>query len=214
MAKKPAISANDFLPGCTSLRSLRAAAAQCEGCELFERATQTVFGRGPRSAEIMLVGEMPGDQEDRQGKPFVGPAGKLLKEMMAEAGLSLDDVYMTNAVKHFRWEKRANHRLHKKPAQRHIDACKPWLEAELFAIDPELVVCLGATAAQALLGKSFRLTKQHGKVIHGRFSPPLVATYHPSAILRAPDHARRLELRNLFVDDLKKAVRQIARIEK
>lgn len=214
MASKHDVSAADFLPGCISLKSLRAAAAHCEGCELFEHATQTVFGRGRRSASVMLVGEMPGDQEDEQGQPFVGPAGQLLNEMVTEVGLAKDDLYVTNVVKHFRWEERGKRRLHKKPAQRHIDACKPWLEAELFLVQPALVVCLGATAAQALLGKDFRLTKQHGKVILNHFSPPTIATYHPSAILRAPDKARRHEMRQMFVDDLGHAVRKTALLEK
>lgn len=202
MPRKITTSATDFLPGCTSLRSLRAASARCEGCELYQHATQTVFGRGTRGATVMLVGEMPGDQEDLQGKPFVGPAGKLLNEMLAEAGLGRDDVYVTNIVKHFRWQERGKRRLHKKPAQRHIEACRPWLDAEIFVVRPQLIVCLGATAAQALLGKEFRVTHQHGKVIERDFLPPIMATYHPAAILRVPDDEARHEVRSAFVQDL------------
>jgi uracil-DNA glycosylase family protein len=210
MAKKLATSAADFLPGCTNLKALRAAAALCEGCEIFERATQTVFGRGPRHADVVLVGEMPGDQEDLQGKPFVGPAGRLLREMLDEANIASEDVYLTNVVKHFRWEERGKRRLHKKPASRHVEACKPWLEAELFVIRPQLIVCLGATAAQALLGKDFRLTQEHGKVFHHPPAQAIAATFHPSAILRAPDETRRREMRTTFVEDIVQAMQRAA----
>jgi uracil-DNA glycosylase len=214
MAKTPATSAADFLPGCTNLKALRAAATFCEGCELFERATQTVFGRGPRHADLVLVGEMPGDQEDLQGKPFVGPAGRLLRDMLDEANIASDDVYLTNVVKHFRWEERGKRRLHKKPASRHIEACKPWLEAELFVIRPQLIVCLGATAAQALLGKEFRLTREHGKVFQNSHAQSIAATFHPSAILRAPDESRRHQMRETFVDDVVQALRQTSLLNK
>src|SRR5690348_9447530 len=159
-------SANDFLPTRLNLSALRQAAAECKGCDLYKNATQTVFGEGPRRARMILLGEVPGDQEDIEGKPFVGPAGRLLDDCLDEAGIARDDVYVTNAVKHFRWEPRGKRRLHKKPTSRQIEACRPWLHAEILVIKPDIVVCLGATAAQSMLGRDFRLTKHRGKFFY------------------------------------------------
>jgi uracil-DNA glycosylase len=196
-----ATSAVEFLPPRINLKSLREAAEHCRGCDLYKNATQTVFGEGPKRAHIMLLGEVPGDQEDRQGKPFVGPAGRLLDESLDAAGIPRDDVYVTNAVKHFRWEPRGKRRLHKKPSARQIEACRPWLQAEILVIKPEVIVCLGATAAQTMLGREFRITKQRGEFFE-REEAWLTATYHPSAILRAPDKQDRDRMRAEFVEDL------------
>jgi DNA polymerase len=195
------ISAADFLPPRLSLKALREAAARCRGCDLYKNATQTVFGEGPRRAHLMLLGEIPGDQEDKQGRPFVGPAGRLLDDSLGEAGIPRDDVYVTNAVKHFRWEPRGKRRLHKKPTWRQIEACRPWLHAEILVIKPAVIVCMGATAAQAMLGRDFRLTRHRGEFFHGD-EAWLTATYHPSAILRAPEKADRDRMREEFVEDL------------
>ncbi|MEW9554417.1 UdgX family uracil-DNA binding protein [Nonomuraea sp. NPDC050783] len=186
MVKDGNNSAAHFLPDRLDLESLRAAAACCEGCDLYRNATRTVFGEGPGRAAYMLVGEQPGDQEDRQGHPFVGPAGRILDKGLAEAGIEREDVYVTNAVKHFSWVPRGKRRVHQKPTAGQITACLPWLEAELAAVEPRVVVVLGATAARALLGPAFKVTRQRGEPV------PLgdrlaVATIHPSAVLRAPD---------------------------
>ncbi|HEX4812203.1 MAG TPA: UdgX family uracil-DNA binding protein [Nonomuraea sp.] len=186
MVKDGNNSAADFLPDQLDLASLRAAAACCEGCDLYRNATQTVFGEGPRQAHFMLVGEQPGDQEDRQGHPFVGPAGRVLDKGLVEAGIARDDVYLTNAVKHFSFTPRGKRRIHQKPTAAEIAACRPWLDAELAAVEPRVVVVMGATAARALLGREFRVTQSRGQPV------PLgnalaVATIHPSAVLRAPD---------------------------
>ncbi|GAA3244622.1 UdgX family uracil-DNA binding protein [Nonomuraea helvata] len=178
--------AAEFLPDRLDLDSLRHAAAGCEGCGLYRNATQTVFGEGPKEARFMLVGEVPGDQEDRQGHPFVGPAGRLLDKGLEEAGIERDDVYVTNAVKHFSFTLRGKRRIHQKPTAAEITACHPWLDAELSVVRPEVIVVLGATAARSLLGREFRVTRQRGEPV------PLgdalaVATVHPSAVLRAPD---------------------------
>ena len=198
------------MPARLSLAALRRAAHSCQGCELYKKATQTVFGEGPRRARLMLVGEMPGDREDVEGEPFVGPAGALLDKALAEAGLKRDEVYVTNVVKHFRWEPRGKRRLHKKPGAGHIEACRPWLEAEILVTKPPLIVCLGATAAQALLGRSFRVTKQRGKVIKNGEGPAMLATYHPAAILRAVDEDRA-RMRREFTADLRRAGKAAAR---
>jgi DNA polymerase len=195
-------SAEDFLPPRLNLSSLRTAAAHCQGCDLYKNATQTVFGEGPRRAHIMLVGEVPGDEEDKQGHPFVGPSGRFLDDSLDQAGIPRDDVYITNAVKHFRWEPRGKRRLHKKPTAGQIEACKPWLHAEILVIKPEVIVCLGATAAQAMLGRDFRITKHRGKFFHSEETAWITATYHPSAILRAPDKESRDRMRAEFVEDL------------
>jgi DNA polymerase len=205
MSKVASISAADFLPAKAkpSLTELKRAAASCEGCELFRFGTQTVFGAGAAKAEVVLVGEQPGDQEDRQGKPFVGPAGRTLDRALTEAGIERARIYVTNAVKHFYWTPRGKRRLHAKPKWTHIRACRPWLDAELARIHPEVVVCLGATAAQALLGTAFRVTKQRGHLMRGTgIAPYVLATVHPSAILRA-DEADRAAAYEQFLADLK-----------
>jgi DNA polymerase len=179
------VSAAEFLSHRLSLPSLRAAAAGCEGCPLYQHATQTVFGDGPTDARVVIVGEQPGDEEDRRGLPFIGPAGRLLDHTMAAAGLSRDDVYVTNAVKHFKWEPRGKRRLHSKPNAVEIHACNGWLQAEVAVVKPQLIVCLGATAAQTFLGRKFSITKQRGEVLDGApWAEHILATYHPSAILR------------------------------
>ena len=198
------VSARDFLPQQRDLVSLAEAARACQGCELYKRGTQTVFGAGPRNAEIMFVGEQPGDQEDLQGRPFVGPAGQMLDTAMEQAGIDRGQVYVTNAVKHFKWAPRGKRRLQAKPNAREMSACRPWLEAELAALKPKILVCLGATAAQSLLGSGFRITKQRGQVIRSDWGVPIIATYHPSALLRAPDEVARAEMHKLFLTDLKK----------
>jgi DNA polymerase len=191
-----------YLPAERNLTALRDAAVHCEGCELYKHALQTVFSAGPSDARIMLIGEMPGDEEDRDGEPFTGPAGWLLDTALEEAGIQREDVYLTNVVKHFRWEPQGRRRIHKKPAARHIAACKPWLDAELQVIKPLVIVCLGATPAQLFLGRSFRVTRQHGEFFGGVSTPWIMATYHPSAILRAPQRSDRDRLRQLLVSDL------------
>jgi DNA polymerase len=198
-----ASSAERFLPRERSLRALRAAAESCRGCHLWERATQTVFGDGDGRGKAMLVGEQPGNDEDLQGRPFVGPAGALLDRALAEAGIARDRVYVTNVVKHFKWEGRGPRRIHAKPNAREIAACLPWLQAELDVIKPRALVCLGATAAQALLGKSFRVTRQRGQPVASTLAPFVMATVHPSSILRAPDDDARREQYEAFVEDLK-----------
>jgi DNA polymerase len=204
-------SAADFVPQKHSLRALREAARHCQGCELFRAATQTVFGEGSASAKLVVVGETPGDQEDRQGHPFVGPAGRLLDEAFAEAGLRRDEVYVTNAVKHFKWEPRGKKRLHAKPSSREISACRPWLEAEIEAVSPRIIVCLGATAAQTLLGRTFRLTKHFGEPQPSAWAEQVLATYHPSAILRAPTPSDREKMRRQLFGDLRWAARYLAK---
>lgn len=203
MATLTRTSARDFFPDRINLSSLRAAAETCRGCDLYKNATQTVFGAGLRRARVMMVGEVPGDEEDRAGEPFVGPAGRMLRTAMHEAGLADDDVYLTNAVKHFRWEPRGKRRLHKKPSARQIEACRPWLQAEILVIKPPIIVALGATAGQAMLGRDFRLTQHRGEFIERQPDQMLLATYHPSAVLRAPDEADRRRKRQELVDDLR-----------
>ena len=198
-------SAADFLPERHTLKALREAARTCRGCPLYQNATQTVFGEGDPHARLILVGEQPGDREDLEGKPFVGPAGHLLDRCLIEAGIDRDLVYVTNAVKHFKWEPRGKRRIHKKPSAREQAACRPWFDAEVEAIKPALVVCLGATAAQSLLGNKFRVTQERGKVLNTPGLPPVLATVHPSSILRAPDDEAREEARTGFIDDLRKA---------
>ena len=188
-------------PDTTSWSAVREAAKDCEACHLFERATQTVFGEGPKG------GEQPGDYEDVAGKPFVGPAGKIMDQALEEAGIDRSKVYVTNAVKHFKWEPRGKRRIHKKPNSREIAACRPWLEAELRLVKPTLLVCLGATAAQAIFGPSFRVTRERGKVLSSKFAPKVLATVHPSSLLRQPDEESRLREYKRFVLDLRAAVR-------
>jgi len=206
--------ATPFVPEDRRLPVLREAVQRCQGCDLYRNATQAVFGEletGTRAAkpkvEIVMIGEQPGDQEDRQGRPFIGPAGKLLDKCLEEAGIDRRKVYVTNAVKHFRWEPRGKLRLHKKPTMKEIHACRPWLEAELETVRPELIVCLGATAAQSLLGAAFRITKSHGEIEHVEGLPPILATLHPSAILRARTEEDRERDRKIFLEDLHQAMK-------
>jgi uracil-DNA glycosylase len=195
-------SAADFLPERTTLHAMREAVQSCRGCDLYEDATQAVFGEGPEDARVVLVGEQPGDKEDRVGRPFVGPAGGLLDRAIEEAGLSRDDVYITNVVKHFRFVLRGKRRIHKKPDMEHIRACTPWLEAELARVGPEALVLLGATAAQAFLGRSFRVTQQRGTFVESPLAPLVTATIHPSSILRAGTEEDRRVAFEGFVRDL------------
>ena len=192
-----------------ALDALREAAKGCRNCPLWERATQTVFGEGRARARIMFVGEQPGDVEDREGHPFVGPAGRLLDQGLAEAGIDRAKVYVTNAVKHFKWEPRGKRRLHKTPAQREIEACYQWLEGEMAAVKPRLIVALGATAAKALLGPRFRITQQRGQVQAREGLPDVLATYHPSFLLRVRDRPEGEEIHRQFVDDLRIAARYL-----
>ena len=198
-----------FIKPSGSLAELAAQAKTCKNCDLWRNATQTVFGEGSSRARIMLVGEVPGNEEDQQGRPFVGPAGKLMDRLLAEIGIDRRKLYVTNAVKHFKWEPRGKRRIHKKPNAAEIAACKPWLEAEIAAIQPKVIVCLGATAAQALLGRDFRVTQHRGEFLKSTLAPILMATVHPSSILRAPDEESRHAEMKRFVQDLKKIARII-----
>ena len=195
--------ATPFLPERKSLKALREAAAHCRGCHLYAPATQTVFSDGPRRARIMMVGEMPGDYEDRAGKVFVGPAGRELDKALEAVGIARADVYITNVVKHFKFEERGKRRIHQKPGKREVDACMPWLRAELDVVKPTALLLLGATAAKALLGESFRLTRCRGRPIESDLAELVVATLHPSAILRAGDDASRQAQRESFTADLR-----------
>jgi len=197
-------SAAPFVPAGAGLAELRAAAARCTGCDLYRHATQMVFGRGDDKARIVLVGEQPGDQEDRQGAPFVGPAGEVLDRALAEVGLDRERLYVTNAVKHFKFEERGKRRIHQTPRASELAACRPWLEAELAAIRPEILVCLGATAARAIIGDSFRITRDHGRFAATRWAPKTIATFHPSAVLRGEDEAQQAQLYTMLVEDLRK----------
>jgi uracil-DNA glycosylase family protein len=196
-------------PDTSSLTTLERAAKTCTACHLFRRATQTVFGEGRKGAKLMLVGEQPGDQEDLAGKPFVGPAGKILDRALEEAGIDRREVYVTNTVKHFKWEPRGKRRIHKKPNSREIAACRPWLEAELRVVRPGLLVCLGATAAQAVFGPAFRVTRERGKVMESELAPKVLATVHPSSLLRQPDEESREREYKLFVADLRAAAKAL-----
>jgi uracil-DNA glycosylase len=209
MPDKPLKSAADLIPEQLTLPGLKEAAADCKACDLWKLGTQTVFGEGRRRSVVMFVGEQPGNEEDLSGKPFVGPAGRLLDQALEAAGIDRSQTYVTNVVKHFKWEPRGKRRIHKKPNVQEVTACRPWLEAEIAVVKPKVLVALGATAAQALLGKQFRVTKQRGELIESDLAPYVMATVHPSSILRAPDdEARRVEYRH-FVDDLKKLARVI-----
>ena len=199
-----------LIPPRPSLTKLRAAASGCTACPLYAAATQTVFGEGPAHAALMLVGETAGDQEDLQGRPFVGPAGKLLDRCLAAAGIARDEAYVTNVVKHFKFVPRGKKRIHGKPNAMEIRACKPWLEAEIALVKPVLILCLGATAAQALLGASFRVSKERGRPVASPLAPVVLATVHPSSLLRADDDTRDAEIAR-FVDDLKEAARLLKR---
>src|SRR5918998_1616513 len=195
--------ATPFLPERRNLKALREAAAGCRGCHLWEPATQTVFGQGRKGARVMLVGEQPGDKEDRAGEPFVGPAGRELDRGLEAAGIDRTEAYVTNVVKHFKFEERGKRRIHKTPKRFEIDACRPWLDAELEVVKPEALVLLGATAAKALLGSSFRVTRDRGTLLDSELAPVTVATIHPSAILRGPDEVTRQEEREAFAEDLR-----------
>ncbi len=196
-------TARRYLPEHWSLESLRKAAEGCQACDLYLTGTQTVFGEGPRAADVLFVGEQPGDLEDRAGRPFVGPAGRVLDEALEELGIDRDRVYVTNAVKHFKWVARGRRRIHQKPNAREIHACAPWLEAELAVVKPRVVVCLGATAAQALLGPHVRVTRDRGVLMRQTGIAPIVLlTVHPSSILRMPDDESRRAAREAFVADL------------
>ena len=195
-------SAADYLPERLTLETLRDAAAVCHGCGLWRTGTQTVFGEGAKHAAVMLVGEQPGDQEDQQGRPFVGPAGRLLDRALDEAGIDRSGAYVTNVVKHFKWQPRGKRRIHQKPNASEIAACRPWLDAELEVVKPEVLVCLGATAAQALLGRQFRVTQQRGTPVDSPLAPHVLATIHPSAILRGEPEEREREFAGL-VEDLR-----------
>jgi len=201
---KTLISAWDFIPKKHSLPILQKAAKHCEGCHLYKFATQTVFGEGNSSARLMIVGEIPGQQEDLVGKPFQGPAGNLLRETIQEIGMDEEDIYFTNVVKHFKFVRVNNRNQHRSPVAREITACKPWLETQIETIQPQLILCLGAVAAKTLISQRFKITTQRGKLIKLNDEMHAIATYHPSAILRAPDHDARLKMRNLFRKDIQK----------
>ena len=209
MAKRPPTDASALIPDLPTLENVSAAAKDCQACDLWRLGTQTVFGEGRPRANLMLVGEQPGDAEDLAGHPFVGPAGKLLDRALQDAGIDRADVYVTNVVKHFKWEPRGKRRIHKKPNTREIAACRPWLDTEIALIKPRAIVCLGATAAQSLLGRQFRVTAERGVFVTSPLAPLVMATVHPSSILRAPDdEARRDELKR-FTTDLRKVARAL-----
>lgn len=212
MSKSQKSSAMPFVPATENLDELRAAAPGCRGCDLYQHATQVVFGEGPRDAKVVMIGEQPGDEEDTKGHPFIGPAGRLLNRAMQESGLDREKIYVTNAVKHFKFIERGKRRIHAKPTGVEVSACRPWLEAELASLKPELIVCLGATAAQSLMGREFRITNDRGKFFPHRWAKELVATIHPSAILRAMD--RQEEEYQHFVEDLRLIAARIAELDK
>jgi uracil-DNA glycosylase family protein len=211
MGTKLATTAADYFPDKRTLRTVRDAAQGCKACPLWQTGTQTVFGEGPARARVMFIGEQPGNDEDLAGHPFVGPAGKLFDKALEAAGIARKDAYVTNVVKHFKWEAKGKRRLHKKPNAREIGACIPWLDAEIDLVKPELLVCLGATAAQALLGRDFRVSTQRGKLVASRFDVRTMATVHPSSILRAPSADDRARDLALFIADLKVVARLLAR---
>ncbi len=211
MPKQPVSTAAPLVPKKATLPKLRDSAAGCRACDLWKRGTQTVFGEGSPHAKVVFVGEQPGDREDLAGRPFVGPAGWLLDKCLAEAGIERNQVYVTNVVKHFKWEPRGKRRIHKKPNSLEIAACRPWLDAEIAVTRPEVIVCLGATAAQALLGRSFKVTQHRGEFVASELAPYVTATVHPSSILRAPDDETRHEELRRFVDDLKRVAEILRR---
>ena len=212
--ESPAVAAApgaaSFVPKTNDLEELKRAASSCQGCDLYRHATQTVFGRGPVTARAALVGEAPGDQEDLQGAPFVGPAGEVLDRALGEAGIARQNVYVTNVVKHFKFVRTPRRRIHQTPGSVEIGACRPWLDAELAAIRPEILVCLGATASKALLGADYRLMKEHGRILKTPWAPKLLATLHPSAVLRAEDAAGQERLYGLLLTDLKLVARELS----
>jgi len=197
-------SALEFIPENPTIPALWKAAQACTACDLYQKATQAVLGAGPAKASVFFIGEQPGDQEDLAGQPFVGPAGQVLDEALAAARIPREAVYVTNAVKHFKWEPRGKRRIHAKPTLREVRACRPWLETELAIVKPRIIVCLGATAAQALMGPAFRITRDHGRFFASEWAPWLTATLHPSAILRMPDREKKEAARAELVADLRK----------
>ena len=211
MPKRPPKNAAEFIPDRPSLSSVRLAAKDCRACDLWKRGTQTVFGEGGRRAELMLVGEQPGDAEDLTGHPFVGPAGKFLDRVLAEVGIDRTAVYVTNVVKHFKWEPRGKRRIHKKPNASEIAACRPWLDTEIGLVQPRAIVCLGATAAQTLLGRQFKLTANRGAFVPSSLAPLVLATVHPSSILRAPDADTRRRETERFANDLRLVARALSK---
>ena len=207
--RHPPSSTNTRIRPRGTLEELEKAAKDCKACDLWKRATQTVFGEGEQGAKILFVGEQPGNQEDLEGKPFVGPAGKLLDTALVEAGIDRRKVYVTNAVKHFKWEPRGKRRIHKKPNTAEIAACRPWLDAEIGALRPKVIVCLGATAAQTLLGRDFRVTQHRGEFLKSPLASFVMATVHPSSILRAPDEKTRHDEMKRLIGDFKKISRVV-----
>jgi len=212
MAPLQKTSAAEFLPKRHTLESLRAAARSCKGCDLYKNATQTVFGEGPKDASVMLVGEQPGDMEDRQGHPFVGPAGRLLDKALAEARIPRDEVYITNAVKHFKWIQRGKRRLHQKPSIRQVVACKPWLEAEIEVVHPKVIVCLGATAALSMVGRTVRITQERGKFFDTDSGAVVFITIHPSSIYRLREKDEQEKEYRRFVAEMKTVQRKLRSI--
>lgn len=210
MADIPDRSALNYFPEKIDLPSLREAAAVCKGCDLYLNATQTVFGEGPGRVEAVFVGEQPGDEEDLQGRPFVGPAGRLFDKALEDAGIDRSKIYLTNTVKHFKWKPRGKRRLHEKPNAREIRACEPWLAAEIEVINPRILVCLGATAAQTLLGKDFRVTQMRGQWVESGLAERVIATIHPSAVLRSPDPGSREKQYNSLVADLEMVAAELS----
>jgi DNA polymerase len=210
-APKIGLPVPSILPDRLSLPAMREAAAGCQACDLYARATQTVFGEGPRRAEVMMVGEQPGDVEDTEGHVFVGPAGRLLDRALDEAGLTRTQVYLTNVVKHFKWEPRGKRRIHKKPGATEIAACRPWLDSEIAVVKPRVLVCLGAVAAQALLGRAFKVSEARGRFVDSELAERVLATVHPSSVLRAADETQRREAMAHFVADLRVVAAEIAR---
>jgi uracil-DNA glycosylase len=204
-------SAADLIPRRPTVANVRESAKDCRACDLYKRATQTVFGEGSPKGALMLIGEQPGDVEDQTGHPFVGPAGKLLDRALADAGIDRAQVYVTNVVKHFKWEPRGKRRIHKKPNAAEIGACRPWLDTEIALVKPRVIVCLGATASQALLGRQFKLTAHRGEFVESALAPLVLATVHPSSLLRAPDAETRRRETARFTDDLRK-VRQALKL--
>ena len=215
MAKLPQYpTAEPFLPKKLSLSTLRAASKVCEGCDLFRCATQTVFGDGPAGARVLFVGEQPGDQEDRAGKPFVGPSGAMLDATLEKVGIDRRAVYVTNAVKHFKFKQRGKRRIHSKPSARQVAACKPWLKAEVEVIRPDVIVALGATAAQAMLGSDFKVTQRRGEAVRGTpWGPVVIATVHPSSLLRAPDEESRRRAIAAFEEDFRAIRKQMDQLK-
>ena len=206
MARRASHTAAELIPPKAGIDEVRRRAARCTACPLYAYATQTVFGEGPANAQLMLVGETPGDHEDLEGRPFVGPAGHLLDRCLAEAGIEREKAYVSNVVKHFKWTPRGKRRMHSKPNAMEIRACRPWLDAEIAAVKPMVLMCLGATAARALLGPDFSVTRSRGRLVPSNIAPKVMATVHPSSILRAPDENRAAETKR-FIEDLKRAAK-------